>query len=791
MTLRTLLIVATVTIVPRLVSAAEKSESSSEPLAPEVRTFFAQHCVACHGPEKQESELRLDAATVDWGTPTATSAWATVLERIESGEMPPEDRPRPPKEQTASVVKTLRTRLLTALAKNNPSTSRRPRRLNRLEYQNSVRELLGIDLDLTIYLPEDGTAEGFDKVGDALSISPVLVERYLEAADVALHEAFVERPPVPTTTSHYTLYDCGVARRTFQKNGVWAERDGATLIFYTNDKYFAIEPFAAPVRGKYRIRFSAYGTLLGEGAKRTDHAVQLALHGGNFRTSARVSHLIDFYTMQWEKPQTFEAVDLLEAGHSFKLTIAGQPPYTFKVAEFVGPVLAVEWVTIEGPLPDDADEQRRKLLFGDLDLKKATPADADRVLHNFATRAFRRPISDADLAPYRELMHEQFHAGATFLDGLKVGLKSILCAPEFLFVDVSSQPDDYAIATRLGYFLGGGLPDAELLKLAQAGRLRDPEVRRAQAERLLAGPQAQPFLRHFLDGWLDLKSIEFTTPDRDLYPEFDESLRDGMLRETRAFFTELLQHDLSVLNLIDSDFAMLNERLARHYGVAGVRGGEIRKVSLPKDSVRGGVLTQGSILKVTADGTVTSPVLRGVWLLERVMGRPVPPPPPGVPGLEPDVRGAVTIREQLAKHRASASCASCHKKIDPPGFAMENFDPIGGWREHYRVLDPERGGTTVEGQAVKYNVGPPVESGDAFADGRRFDDVRQFKRELLKEPEVIVENVATKLATYALGRKLDFADRVRLEAIVERMESKQYGLRSLIKEIVADELFIQ
>lgn len=785
-----LLFVAIVTI--GTATSAAAADRSSQPLPAEVRTFLAAHCTACHGPEKQESDLRLDGATVDWSAPEATARWTTVIERIEAGEMPPEERPRPPKDRTHAAVRALRTQLLEELTKNGAAAVRRPRRLNRLEYQNSVRELLGIDLDLTVHLPEDGTAEGFDKVGEALSISPVLVERYLEAADSALNEAFVERPPVPTTFIKYTLHDCRTAKGTFVRNGIWAERDdGDVLIWYTNNAFFYIEPFFAPVRGKYRIRFSAYGTLLGEGAKRTEHAVQAALHGGNFKSSGRSAHLVDFLTMKWDEPQTFERVDLLEAGHSFKLTIAGQPKPAPTVDQFAGPVLAVEWVTIEGPLPDDADERRRQKFFGNLDPRRGTQADADRILHDFATRAFRRPVTDADLAPYRELMHVQFAAGSTFMEALKVGLKTILCAPEFLFLDSRPQPDDYTIAARLGYFLGGGLPDAELLQLAAAGRLKNSDVRREQAERLLAGTHAEPFLKHFLDGWLDLKAIEFTTPDRDLYPEFDEPLGDAMLRETRAFFAELLQNDLSVLNLIDSDWAMLNERLARHYGVPGVSGGEIRKVSLPNDSVRGGVMTQGSILKVTADGTVTSPVLRGVWLLERVMGRPVPPPPPGVPGLEPDVRGATTIRDQLAKHRASTACAGCHKKIDPPGFALESFDPIGGWRESYRIVDPARGGTKIDGVAVRYNFGPKVESGDVLPDGRRFADVRQFKQELLAEPRDVVENVAHKLVTYALGRKLDFADHTRLQGVVGKVEKQNFGFRSLIKEIVADELFIQ
>jgi hypothetical protein len=460
------------------------------------------------------------------------------------------------------------------------------------------------------------------------------------------------------------------------------------------------------------------------------------------------------------------------------------------VAEFSGPALAVQWVEIEGPLDDRSVERRRELLFGSIDPQTAGRAEADELLERFAARAFRRPVAADELAPYQQLMQAQFDRGASFLDALTVGMKTILCAPQFLFVDQSPvDGDDYTLASRLSYFLWSAPPDDVLLTAAAKQQLRHPEVRRQQVERMLADPRAAAFTQQFLDSWLELKKIDFTTPDKELYPEFDEPLRDAIVRETHAFFDELLAHDLSVLNFIDSEFAMLNERLARHYDIPNVRGDEIRKVMLPPDRIRGGVLTQASVLKVTADGTITSPVLRGVWLLDRIMGRPVPPPPPGVPGVEPDIRGATTIRQQLASHRQLASCGACHKKIDPPGFALENFDPIGRWRDRYRIIDPAKPGLLIDGERVKFVYGAAVESGDQLPDGRRFDDIRQFKQLLLSEPAPIVDNVARKLLTYALGREVDAADCEQLRAAIERLQPQGYGLRSLIKEIVASDAF--
>jgi hypothetical protein len=333
------------------------------------------------------------------------------------------------------------------------------------------------------------------------------------------------------------------------------------------------------------------------------------------------------------------------------------------------------------------------------------------------------------------------------------------------------------------------MPDAELLSLAEQGTLSKRETLRVQVERLLKDPKASAFTENFVGQWLGLRDIDFTEPTYILYPEFDDMLKVSMVRETTLFFDELLKNDLSVTNVVSSDFTMLNGRLAKHYGIPGIEGWEFKKVALPAGSHRGGVMTMGSVLKVTANGTQTSPVLRGAWVLDRILGTPPPRPPAGVPSVEPDIRGATTIRQQLAKHRDIATCASCHVRIDPPGFALENFDVIGGWRENYRTSG--RGQEVkIDGKRMPYLKGPKVDAGDVTPDGERFTDIDEYKRLLLRDKDQIARALAVRLATYATGGAPARADQPEVEAVVAKARGKEYGLRTLIHEIVQSRLFL-
>ena len=363
-------------------------------------------------------------------------------------------------------------------------------------------------------------------------------------------------------------------------------------------------------------------------------------------------------------------------------------------------------------------------------------------------------------------------------DALHAAYRAILCSPRFLtFIEKPGALDGHAIASRLSYMLWNSMPDAELRGLADAGKLLDYKVRHAQVERLLSDPKSERFIASFSDQWLNLKEIDFTTPNRRLYPSFDPIVQESMLAETRAFLSELLRDDAPITNLIQSDFAMLNERLARFYGLGELPiepGRGLQRIKLGGDRPRGGLITQGSVLKVTADGTTTSPVVRGVWVGERILGLHIPPPPANVPAVEPDIRGAVSIRDQLDKHRNSASCAACHVKIDPPGFALESFDPVGLWRTKYGK----------KGNAAKVDPSGETPEGDRFA------GIRDWKAIYLKRPDALTANLAKQLLTYATGAEPRFSDRPDIAKIVDQARGEGYGMREILHAVVASEAFL-
>jgi hypothetical protein len=463
-------------------------------------------------------------------------------------------------------------------------------------------------------------------------------------------------------------------------------------------------------------------------------------------------------------------------------------------------------VEVEGPLHDTWPPPSHRRLFGDLAqgpapisnyrdrvevISKDPVADAERILRTFARRAFRRAVTEDDVKPFLNLVKTELAGKHSFEQAVRVGLMGMMVSPEFLFLrEKPGKLDDFALASRLSYFLWSTMPDEELLTLAEQRKLGQPDTLHQQVERMLRHSKATAFTENFVGQWLGLRDIDFTEPSHLLYPEFDHMLKVSMVRETELFFAEVLKEDLSLTNFVASDFTMLNGRLAKHYGIPGVEGWEFRKVKLPPDSHRGGVLTMASVLKVTANGTTTSPVLRGAWVLDRILGTPPTPPPEGVAALEPDIRGATTIREQLAKHRSVATCATCHAKIDPPGFALESFDVIGGWRDNYRVSGFVRGGeVVVDNQKMRYYKGPKVDPADVMPDGQKFRNIDEFKQLLLKDKDQLARALTEKLVTYATGGAPEAADRPEIEAIVKKIREKNYGFRTLVHEIVQSKLF--
>ena len=430
------------------------------------------------------------------------------------------------------------------------------------------------------------------------------------------------------------------------------------------------------------------------------------------------------------------------------------------------------------------------------EIVSANPSqDAQRLLKGFVMQAYRRPVGDAEVQRFVAVIEGALKSGSSFADAMIAGYTAVLCSPEFICLEEKpGRLDDHALAARLSFFLWNSSPDDELRKLATDGKLHEPAMLRAQTERLLNDPKSSRFVNAFLDYWIDLRKMVATAPDSGLYPDYylDDLLAESAQQETQMFFTELLRGDLPARNLVASDFAMLNERLAAHYGLPPVEGVGLRRVSLPADSPRGGLMTQASVLKVTANGTTTSPVLRGAWIMERILGKAPPPPPPNVPAVEPDTRGAATIRQQLDKHRSMETCAACHAKIDPAGFALESFDVMGGWRDHYRALsesEPEPG-IGHNGQKFAFHQALPVDASGQLPGGGKFSDIRELKQLLLKDEPQIARNLAQQLTVFATGAPIRFSDREAIEQMLKHANAKHYGVRDLVHEVVQSELFL-
>lgn len=500
------------------------------------------------------------------------------------------------------------------------------------------------------------------------------------------------------------------------------------------------------------------------------------------------------------------------------------------------PGVAIEWVEIEGPINDQWPPASHQALFGDLPVKEWTassgvpkPAqqiwpngnpsgfpkdiygergakrpivfveskdfhkDAERLLRAFIPRAFRRAATAAEIALYKAQAIKRLEGGAGFQDAMISAYRAVLTSPEFLLQHESAgKLNDFEIASRLSYFLWNSTPDEQLLTLAGKHELNRPAVLHEQTERLLNDPKAARFIEDFLGQWLALREIGATQPDKKIYPEYMPWLQEAMLKESRAFFADLIKNDLPVTNLVKSDFVTINEPLAHLYKIDGVRGWDIQRVALPANSPRGGFLTQASVLKTTANGTTTSPVKRGAFVMDKLLGIVPTPPPPDISAIEPDVRGTTTIRQQLDKHRNNATCAGCHQKMDGYGFALESFDVVGEWRDKYRALGgagPEQDRKRVNGRFVEYHASLPVDCTGVMPDGRQFKDVNDLRTMLAAEPERLATAFAKQLVTYATDGEMTFADRARIQAIVQKIKAKNYGLRSIIHEVIQSELF--
>lgn len=810
-----------------LVASIPASTLADDPWRQPLQHLFSAHCLDCHGPDVSKAGLRLDNLSSDLLDPSVARQWEKIHDKLATGSMPPADEPRPPAEMLGLAIRSLHDQLHRVSLEKQRSEGRTPvRRLNNVEYENTLHDLLGIHVPLRELLPDDGASQGFDNVAAALDLSGTHFLKYQDAAARAIQAVLPVHPPIPFSDTRTGL-DMTKKGPNFNEGlGRTCKLDGDKLIFYTKlPRYGLCATAAVPSAGRYRVQMK--GCAVGAEIKSIPVGLMTVMQSG--REGPVLREVVD---IPHGESRVFEFECELVARQQFVvnlLTTWDIRRFKKPIDEYTGPGLLVEWLKIEGPL-DPFPPPRYATLFDGVPLKARSVAradasggrvpmisdkrtvpqweadplvpvstqpreDAERLIRALLPRAFRRPVTEEEQQHFVQATLRRLDEGRSFYDAMNYGYQLIFTSPSFLFLyDSAPAPrlDDHALACRLSYFLTSTAPDAELRKLADEGRLSNPAVLRGQVERLLNAPQSQRFVRNFTGQWLDLRRIDFTIPDPVLYADFDPLLLWSMPRETESFFEEVVRNDLSLLNFVDSDWSILNERLALLYGVPGVEGSVLRRTALPPQSRRGGVMTQASVLKVTADGTRTSPVLRGAWVLDRILGQPPSPPPPDIPPIEPDIRGATTIRQQLDKHRNTPACATCHNQIDPPGFALESFDPIGNYREFYRVTTRTQAGQVnlPYGSGRPVYRGPDVEQGGMMADGRPFQNIGEFKQMLLEDRDQIARNLVRKVMVYSTGAEIQFADREVVEQIVGRLRERDYRFRSLIHEVVQSRVFL-
>ena len=789
------------------------SATAQESFPKAVKPFLDKHCVDCHDKESMKGGLDLSALSTDLKDPATFAQWVKAYDRVLAAEMPPKKKTQQPSDAERQQFTRVLSPALVGEERRRESVSGRTslRRLNRTEYENSVSALVGVSVNVKRSLPPDTPLYGFDTVAEGLRFSQLQMAAYLEAADTALDQAIVLTEAPKEFKKRFTLKDEGEIRKSLESPKSFFRElpDGAVVVFHPEHSPTNLRIVSAPAAGDYRITVSAYGWMS------HNEPVTLRIFAHNFREK----RLIGIFEMPPDMPREATVIAHLDQGemlqvlpHGCGFDSQGRNIWNVPGQNFEGSGLAVRWMEVEGPLGDwpptsvkrvfmnvpvrELPKDKQPWVGGKRIAWELAPQDAAAglrtVLGTFAARAFRRPLEPGEADPYIALSLKALSGGRTFEDSARVGLRAVLTSPQFLILDEHpGKLDNFSLASRLSYFLWSGPPDEPLLAAAADNSLGTPKGLRAQTERLLDDPRSHEFVGNFTGQWLDLRNIDATTPDKRLYPEFDETLQRSLVGETEAFFAEMLKHDLSVSNFIQSEFLMLNRSMAALYKIPGVTGEQFVPVSLPKDSPRGGLLTQAAILKVTANGTVTSPVRRGSWVMGRLLGEPPHPPPANVPAIEPDTRGATTVREQLAKHRNAETCANCHKNIDPPGFALENFDVIGGWRDRYRSLEQgDQVPWKFEGRDIwEFKLAKPVDASGELPDGQSFKDIRELKNLLLGSQVAVLRCVAEKMLTYATGAGIRFSDRPEVDHIVLQTSNSGGGLRTLVHEIVQSPVF--
>ncbi len=784
-----------------IATRAAGPQPASGPVAPEAaRKFLQTNCYDCHIGKDAEAGLDLTTLAEPASPHTAGGSmpdvWVRIFDRVQSGEMPPDESAIEPKEVDQFVNTTGRWIRDHQINEAKTLGRVRGRRLTNLQLERTLHDLLGVDIPLASGFSDEQRVGGFTSVADGQSMSHFQIEQHLQAVDAALDEAF-RRITTPADDFDETFSPKDICkRRPGQRNREPEMREGLAAVWSSKLIFYGrMAVTTAKEDGWYRFTIKASSIK-----QPKDHGVWCSVRSGPCVSSAPLLETLGgFEATETPGEWTFEG--WLPQGHMLEVRPADA---TLGSARFEGgqvgagegepqnvPGVAIHWVRMQRIHRGPDDDEVKQLLFGGLPVRvdakqkqkwsvqtSDPKSDSARLMADFAKRAFRRPVTADEIKPYIDAVHQSLDENLSFGDAIRGGYRALLCSPRFLyFTESPGVLDDHGIATRLSYFLWNRMPDQTLINLADAGKLRSVEVIRQQVRRMLDDPRGRDFVVDFAAQWLDLRDIDFTEPDPKTYRDFDPMVQQSMLQETHQYLQKMLDEDLSVRYLIDSDFAMLNSRLARFYEIPGVDGDHIRPVALKPSDRRGGLLTQGAILKVTANGTTTSPVIRGVWISERILGEHIAPPPQNVPAIEPDIRGATTIREQLSKHTANAQCAVCHVKIDPPGFALENYDPSGKWRDIYKLTG---------GKKSKLKVDPS----NRMPSGEAFDSIDQFKQIVLKDPDKLARGLAEKLVTYGTGATVQFADRQAIDQIAQQASANDYGFRSIIESVATNILFV-
>jgi mono/diheme cytochrome c family protein len=784
-----------------LVRAAEAPD-----FAKSVQPFFKEHCYRCHGERKQKGDLRMDTLAADFTSPKLAMHWADVMDRISAAEMPPEDEDQPKPEEAARVVEWISTQLNEAEAARQATAARVTfHKLTREEYANTIRDLLGVNYDARdpAGLPEDPDWQGFERIGSVLTISAAHVEKYLAAAETVLNEALALGSPPKSSVVRWTAAERRVRHELVQEFKTKGILEKARIDIVPNNGSLDAVDLKIDAMGEYvvRVKLSGLRAVGGRAARLRIYATDLnrTLFEQDveapedqpitleFRTHLPVgTHLIRIVNAVPGPNPEERASRPLNSKPFFKMS--ARQPWQIKLTDDDGlpiwPTLILDSIEWQGPVqaawPPPA---HRQIFFGGDTATNDLPY-AREILSRFAARAWRRPVQPAEVDRLMKLVENAQQLGDSFESAVKTGLLAVLCSESFIYL-VEGSPaapvaklTDWELASRLSYFLWSTMPDQHLIELAGQGQLHQPDTLRAEVRRMMQDPKALAFADSFPRQWLQLRRVGMFEPDKKIYPDYDEYLEKSMVGESTAFFREVLQRQLGLREFLDSDWTMVNERLASHYSLPGIQGEPWRRVALQPDDHRGGLLTQAAILSLTSDGTRHRPVHRGKWVLESIIGKPPPPPPANVPAIKtsaPNER-KTSLREKLEAHKDDANCAACHRKIDPLGLAFDNYDAIGHWRTEEAVRDGA-------------GENPKLDPSGELPDGRKFANAAELKKLMVADLDKFAAAFTEKLATYALRRGMTFADRPELKHIADQTKPDDYRLSALIETLVLSDLF--